>query len=105
MTDSFGTTGSSSSRDQSRRAQEGLVEQAQVIRDDLREFGSLGKQAAKDLVGEAKRTATATYQQGKKQVAATGDRVLGYVDQNPWKALLFAAAAGAIIGAIVTRRR
>lgn len=104
MTDAFGTTGSGS-RDQSRRAQEGLVEQAQVIREDLREFGHLGKQAAKDLVGEAKRTAAATYQQGKKQVAATGDRVLGYVHDHPVKSLLFAAAAGAIIGAVWTRRR
>jgi ElaB/YqjD/DUF883 family membrane-anchored ribosome-binding protein len=81
------------------------MEQAQVVRDDVRELGHLGKQAAKDLVGDAKRTATATYQQGKEKVARASDRVMGYVEEHPVKSVLFAVAAGAIIGAVWSRRR
>ncbi len=104
MTDTIGTTGSSN-RDQSRRSNENLMEQAQVVRDDVRELGHLGKQAAKDLVGDAKRTATATYRQGKEKVADASDRVMGYVEAHPVKSVLFAVAAGAIIGAVWSRRR
>lgn len=110
MTDAFNLRGTKSdsttaSKDNAKRAQDDMLVQAQIVREDLRELGHLGKEAAKELVGEAKQTAQATYRQGKKQVSAAGDRIVGYVEQNPLKSVLVAAAAGALIGVIWSRRR
>jgi ElaB/YqjD/DUF883 family membrane-anchored ribosome-binding protein len=88
-----------------RRAQEDYLKKAQIVREDLRELRHLGKEAAKELITDAKRAAVAGIQQGKQRVSIAGDRIVSYVEEHPMKSVLYAAAAGALIGAMWSRRR
>ena len=92
-------------REVSRRAKEDYMRQAQVVREDLRELGHLGKEAAKGLMSDAKRAAAAGIQEGKQRVSVASDRLASYVEEHPMKSVLYAAAAGALIGAMWSRRR
>ncbi len=105
MTDAMGYE--SHDRDVSRRtqAQEEYKKQAQIVREDLRELRHLGKEAAKEMVADAKRAALAGIQQGKQRAVVAGDRIASYVEEHPLKSVLYAAAAGALIGAMWSRRR
>lgn len=105
MSDAIGVSGSGMKSDSSGGGSREFARQAQVVRDDLRELGSLGKEAAKEFVGDAKRSAADTYKRGRESVSMAGDRFRGYVEENPMKSVLIAAAAGVILGAFWSRRR
>jgi len=75
-----------------------LRRQTRVVRRDVSRLGRLGKKAART-------EATAYYRRGKEKVQAVGENVTGYVKENPIKSVLIATAAGAILGAIWSRRR
>lgn len=104
MSDAFSTTGTKGdTREHVKR--DSFREQAGVVRDDLRELGKTGKEAARELLDEARDGAAHKLEQGREQLSGARDRLVSYVEENPMKSVLIAAAAGLVVGAIVSRRR
>ena len=81
------------------------MESTHRVQEALQDLGRAGKDAASELVGAARTTATRTYREGRRKVVIARDRVADYVQENPVRSVLYAAAAGAVLGAYLARRR
>lgn len=97
------------------KAQEKLVESVKVALDDAEELlrqaaGETGKRAdelREQAMESLKRTRLALYdvqdsvlEKGRQAVRATDE----YVHTNPWQAITVSAAAGLLLGLLVSRR-
>lgn len=98
-------TSAQSMKDTATRAKDSFREQGAVVRDDLRELARTGKNAARELAGEARVAAAEGLQHGKERLSGARDRVASYIEENPMKSVLIAVGAGALLGAILSRRR
>jgi|SoiMethySBSTD1v2_1073268.scaffolds.fasta_scaffold276509_3 ElaB/YqjD/DUF883 family membrane-anchored ribosome-binding protein len=81
------------------------MESTHRVQEALQDLGRAGKDAANELVGAARTTATKTYQEGRRKVVVARDRLADYVQENPVRSVLIATAAGAVLGAYLARRR
>ncbi len=84
--------------DEGKSAREQLREQAATVKEDLRKFGRITREAAKDVAGEI-------LDDGKQKFEKLEERVVTYVREKPVKSLLIAAGAGLLIGYLFSSRR
>lgn len=91
-------------KDTATRARDSFREQSAVVRDDLRELARTGGSAARELADEARTIASEKLRQGQERLAGTRDRVASYIEEHPMKSVLIAVGAGALLGALLTRR-
>lgn len=81
-----------------------LREQAETIREDVRELGGIARDVAREKLDGARRASSEFYEEGKEKVAEYEDQLIGYVRQKPVRSVLIAAGVGALLGMIVLRR-
>ena len=94
-----------SMKDTATRAKDSFREQGAVVRDDLRELARTGGNAARELAEEARVAASEQLALGKEKLSGARDRVATYIEDNPMKSVLIAVGAGALLGALLARRR
>ena len=68
-------------------------QQASTVKDDLRELGRRGLDAAQEKLGEA-----------KQKAQSVEGQIEDYVRQKPLKSVLIAAGAGLVLGLLLRRR-
>ena len=73
---------------------DGVREQFAALNQDLRRFGHLTKEVAKEYV-----------QSGRKKISDAGAHVTEYVRAKPARSLGIAASAGILLGYLLARRR
>lgn len=85
-------------------ATERLMEQGRTVRDDVKELGSLAREAASEKFDEA-RDRAGTYARDKKRRAGElEDELMDWIRERPLRSVLVAAGAGAILGMFLSRR-
>lgn len=82
-----------------------MKEPTHRVQEALQELGRAGRDAASEVIGVARDSATDRLEKGKKKAMAARDQVAGYISDNPVKSVLIASAAGAVLGAFLARRR
>jgi ElaB/YqjD/DUF883 family membrane-anchored ribosome-binding protein len=83
---------------------EQLRQQTGAVREDLGQLGRLAKQAAKEKLDEARDTAAAYYDHGRKKADELETQLADYVRTKPLKSILIAAGIGALFGILISRR-
>jgi len=86
-------------------ASERLRAQSTVVREDLRELGHATRDVAQEKLGEARQTAAAYYDHGKKKATEWENVAVDYVRERPVKSVLMAAGVGVLIGMLLRLRR
>lgn len=81
-----------------------LREQTRVVKDDVRELGRLTREASQEKLEQAKDYATEHLEKGRQRVDEFEDSVVRYVREKPMKSVCLAAAAGALLGFLLSRR-
>jgi ElaB/YqjD/DUF883 family membrane-anchored ribosome-binding protein len=83
---------------------ERLRDQAAVIGHDVKELGSIAKDAAQDTLVQGRKRAQQTLADGRKRAIAMERTVEGYIRDNPVRAVAIAAGVGFITSLIFSRR-
>lgn len=106
----MGTTGESVSnvnspaRTAGGTSRSSLGEQTHKVAEDVRELGSIAMATAGDALTAAKERGGELVEKGGQRVKRARDGVEGYVKENPFKSVLFAASLGALLGYTLRRR-
>jgi len=91
-------------RGASRPATVRLRAKASELGHDIQEFGEIAKDVAHEQVGHLRENASQFYQRGQGKVEEMERTIEEYVQEQPIKSLLIAAAAGMLLGGIWMRR-
>ena len=83
------------------RDAQNVVNEAQELLKTVRDEGASKLGEIQATVQEGAKAAMTTVQNGAKAAATTTD---AYVRDNPWRAVGIAAAAGALVGFLASRR-
>jgi len=84
-------------------ASQQLADKATQVRDNIRDIGSVAKDAAREQVQGLRDQANEYYEQGRQRVTEVEDSIETYVKEQPIKALLIAAGAGLLLGILWKR--
>lgn len=85
-------------------AREDLKDQVRTVGKEVAALGRQSKEAASEVVDDAKERVGEFYEQGRAKAGEYGDHVSGYVQDSPMKSLLIAAGAGVLVGFLLSRR-
>jgi ElaB/YqjD/DUF883 family membrane-anchored ribosome-binding protein len=85
-------------------AVEQLRHKGSQLQRDVRELGTLARQAAQEKLGEARDAAGQYVEQGREKTQQLARTVEDYIRQQPIKSVLIAAGAGAVLGVLLARR-
>lgn len=81
-----------------------LRDQVRVLGDDVKELARLTKNSLAERVEKVRDSAASTYEAGVEKAGEYKEKVADATRENPFKALLIAAGAGALVGLILGRR-
>ena len=81
-----------------------LKEQTKKVKEDLRELGSIGREASTEQLGKAKVSTARFMEKGKEKAIKFEHKVEDYVKAKPFKSLMVAMGTGALIGFLLRRR-
>lgn len=96
-------------------AAERFKAQSSNVREEVRELGRVGREAAQEKLDEARRKAEEVYQQGRQRAEELYDRgkrkagdfedqIVDYIREKPLKSLVIAAGVGMLLGVIFSKR-
>ncbi len=85
------------------KATEQMRQTATEVAGKVRDLGTQARDAAVEQYGQIRDTATDYYEQGRDKAREWTGQLEQYVHEEPIKALLIAAAAGLVFGAIWRR--
>jgi len=84
-------------------ASQQLTDKAGQVRENIRDIGSVAKDAAREKVQDLRDQAGEYYEQGRQRVTEMEDSIETYVRDQPIKSLLMAAGAGLLLGILWKR--
>jgi len=81
-----------------------VAEKAKDLKQDVAELGSAVGQMAKEATCQLKTGATDIYAKSCEHAKTICQRTENYIKEEPYKAVLFAAALGLVAGLLITRK-
>jgi len=99
------TTGTETREPGAARASDRLREQVGTVGEDLKTLGGLARDVAREKLGEARTTATEAYAEGRRRAEHGLDDLSRRIQEKPIQAIAIAAGIGALLGALLARRR